>query len=418
MKLPRSGHICTAIAGLHPAFAEITASEHKTHSGNLRSKMVRNANASLREACIKDYSAIPAFHARNGFPTLSPNEWTQFWESNPVCKQARDWPIGWVVETAQGEIVGSLANIPQIYFFNDHPILVGIASSWITDPRYRCYSMVLLDRFMRQKKVNLLISTTVSPGSELSLRYLRWLRVPCGTWDQSIYWITNHRGLMEIALNAQSKRLARLLRRPGALAMSLLDKCTHKQTKMTDDGISIAREFSFDDRFDVYWEQLKQENHHILLACRNREMLTWHFQRHLTSENLWIVTACRQTTIQAFAILDRQDHPENGLKRLRIIDVQALKSAKGIPKALLHYILRLANREGIHLVECAGAWLNPLELPPRSHHRTLASWMYYYKPVGDTPEEILKQPGVWSPSAFDGDASLGLSNRLYYPKIQ
>jgi len=37
----------------------------------------------------------------------------------------------------------------------------------------------------------------------------------------------------------------------------------------------------FDNRFDDFWSELKQQNDNILLACRSRETLAWHFRSPL-----------------------------------------------------------------------------------------------------------------------------------------
>ncbi len=72
------------------------------------------------------------------------------------------------------------------------------------------------------------------------------------------------------------------------------------------------------------------------------------------------------------------------------------------------FICTTGREEGIHILEVTGFWLNRLGLPQVAApcHRTLSSWAYYYKANDKQLSETLRDPNVWAPTSFDGDASL------------
>jgi hypothetical protein len=158
----------------------------------------------------------------------------------------------------------------------------------------------------------------------------------------------------------------------------------------------------------VFWEELKRQKRNVLLAVRTRETLAWHFRRALLKDTVWILVASHGARITGYAICDRQDNAALGLKRVRLVDFQALDGSEDVLRSALGWVLRRCRVEGIHLLEVTGCWLNrpcgPRVRVPYS--RLMPSWAYYYKANDKDLREALKDPAVWAPSSFDGDASL------------
>jgi hypothetical protein len=164
----------------------------------------------------------------------------------------------------------------------------------------------------------------------------------------------------------------------------------------------------FDNRFDEFWWELKHENDNVLLAVRTRETLAWHFRDRLLRQSAWILTASKGSRLVAYAIFDRHDKPALGLKRVRLVDFQALNGSEEVLRSALSWMLHKCREQGIHVLEVIGCWLDrPMLLQiPVPYHRTLPSWMYYYKAIGNELSATLRNPKIWAPSCFDGDASL------------
>src|SRR5438094_10344954 len=73
----------------------------------------------LRAASFKDYQQIALLESRYGLGTLrskSYERWVHLWQGNPPYRELQaGWSIGWVLEDGNGQIVGSMANIPLLY---------------------------------------------------------------------------------------------------------------------------------------------------------------------------------------------------------------------------------------------------------------------------------------------------------------
>src|SRR5437899_4791557 len=156
-----------------------TVKTQDRNSGVAAAHQTRAPKRSLksRETSFDDYPQIAALQIRNGLATRSYEDWVALWKCNPVYKQRQgQWPIGWILETEEGEIVGSIGNIPLAYYFRGRELSGAAACAWVVDAPYRGYSMSLLSRLTGQKDVDLVVSTTVSSSSEPALTVFQWSR--------------------------------------------------------------------------------------------------------------------------------------------------------------------------------------------------------------------------------------------------
>lgn len=367
------------------------------------------ASLKIREACFADYRWIADLQLRNGLATKSCEEWTALWKGNPVYQRLKgDWPIGWVLENEAQTIVGSIGNVPTAYYLGGRELLAATACSWVVDMRYRGYSMLILDMLTRQPGADLTLSTTVSPAAEPAFKVFHWAKAPVGTWDQSAFWITGYRGFGNSLLNMKSVPLAKVVSYPVSAALFCWDwlKVDGRQGNGSDSQIESCSEF--DARFDEFWEELKYENQDVLLAERTRSALAWHFRYSLQQRNTWILTVSKGSRLVAWAIFDRQDNIAYGLKRVRLVDFQALRGFEETLPSVLCGMLHKCRDEGIHILENVGCWLERPGLPrvPTAYRRTLPSSMFYYNSADKALSNTLRDPKIWAPSSFDGDASL------------
>jgi len=298
--------------------------------------------------------------------------------------------------------------LPSTSQFRGRKVRVATGCGWATDPVYRCYSLMLWDRFLRQPDVDLFLCTTVSPDAERALAFFQMLRVPSGQWNKSVFWITNYNGFAHAVLNRKSIPMAFLTRYPLALALS----CHHKLAKPAEPAADERWEISpcpgFDQRFDEFWEGLLHENSGTLLAVRTQETLRWHFKTKSWNDTAWVVGAFQNARLAAYAIFDRWDNHVCDLKRIRLVDFQARLGSTGAVQPILSWMLRECRHTGIHVLEVPGSWLERLGVPnlPAPYYRTLPSWSHYYKATDAGLAEELKNPAAWAPSLFDGDASI------------
>ena len=362
----------------------------------------------MRQASVDDYGQIAALQVRNGFTIISYEDWMAFWRENPVYKQDRQCPIGWVLETESGEIVGYIGNIPLAYRFAGRELRAAAACSWVVDACYRgCgFGMRLMNRLMRQKDIDVFVFTTMNSVSEPLARSLGFSKVPVGTWNKKAFWITNCRGFSQSALKKKSVPFATVAGYPVGAALFCWNSLRDGMPVSSTSEIELCTDF--DSRFDDFWEDLKYQNDNVLLADRTRETLQWHFRSALSRRRASILAVSKGSRLDAYAIFDRQDNHALGLRRVRFVDFQALNGSEDALRPALCWMLRKCREEGVHSLEVTGCWLDRPGLPQirAPYHRTLSSWGYYYKATNRELSEQLKNPKVWAPSSFDGDSSL------------
>jgi hypothetical protein len=363
--------------------------------------------AKIRETRVEDYPQIAALHRRNDLAIRPFHEWIALWEGNPARHQrAGHFPLGWVLQAEHGNIVGSIGNVPLAYEFQGRSLRAATAYAWVVDEAYRGYSILILNRFLKQSGVDLFVFTSVSEKAEpIYSDGFQLTRIPVGSWNKSAFWITNYRGFAASALYRKMVPLANSLSYPASAGLALWDGIV-KSSDPEPGGYDIQVCSCFDHRFDDFWQQLCQRNPHRLLAGRSRETLEWHFQHARASTTVLAIS--KRSRMVGYAVFGRQDNEALGLKRVRLVDFQALNGCGAAVKDALAWMLRRCRQERIHVLEVIGSWLDRPDLPTIAapHQRTLPSWLYYYKAIDPSLEQALKYREAWVPSSFDGDASL------------
>jgi hypothetical protein len=316
------------------------------------------------------------------------------------------WPVGWVLETGSGEIVGSIANLPLEYRMDGRRLIAAASCGWAVDDPYRGSALRLLSSFMNQPDVDFLLSTTVNDRSEPAYRAFGWTRVPVGQWNRSEFWVTDYPGFLEVALRMKHVPLAGAGGYPLAPVLMMRDRLRGAFPRNGKPDLEIEMCPAFDSRFENFWETLQREKRDVLLAVRSRETLAWHFRKAMSRGNLWIAAASRRSRMVSYAIFERLDNHASGLKRVRLMDFQCLEGGESPLESLLHWAIAKCRRENIHVLEIMGGWLDGGHFPrvAAPYGRTLSSWAYYYRPA--RASDTIRDPGVWAPSSFDGDASL------------
>lgn len=361
----------------------------------------------LREASLKDYDQIALLGSRYGFKARSYEEWSHLWLGNPLYREMQaDWSIGWVLEDENNRIVGSMENIPLSYEFEGRRILAASGRAWVAEPEYRSASLLLLDHVINQPRADLYLNNTVGVTSMAAVSVFQCERVPMGVWNEAAFWITHYRGFLESLLTLKHYRLARPLSYPLSAAVFLKDLLTKRALGAAD--VEVRACAAFDERFDDFWVDLKRSRPHLLWAVRTREVLEWHYKYALLNNRLWIATVVDGPRLIAYALFDRLDTPELGLKQVRLVDFQSLDGGTALLSPLLSWALRKCRDEGIHMLENVGRWLEKGELLDiiAPYRRRLRTWMYFFRANDPGLAQGLRDARAWAPSLFDGDASL------------
>jgi 3-oxoacyl-(acyl-carrier-protein) synthase/acyl carrier protein len=359
--------------------------------------------AKIRQASLEDYEQIAALISRNGLHARPRDEWENVWINNPVYKQIAHWPIGWVVQEG-ADIVGFLGNIPLTYRLKGREILAAAQHAFSLDPSHRGHGLLLLNHMLQSAPgVEYFVGSTANANSSRVLDRLGITRLPVGDWGNSAFWITNYDGFARSAVARKS--LPSLWASPASLGLQLYDKLL--TTAWPRQNYELLRQTKFDERFEVFWQALQRAYPNKFLATRSSEVLDWHFGFSLTQGKTWIVTWEVKSCVLAYAIFQRQDYEEINLRRVRLIDYQALPAAADVLPSMIGWGLREAREQGIHMLEAFGFRPDKQQVIDRlaPHRRKLPSWSYFHN-ISPPLQNELRALEVWDPSQFDGDASL------------
>jgi len=365
----------------------------------------------LREARFDDYAAIAALESGGGLKSRADGDWQRLWTGNPVYREMRDkWPIGWVIETGEGRIAGALSNIPLRYELRGRSLLVAAGRGWTVAEDYRSYALMLMDQYFDQPNVDVFLNTTVNAQAAQAFSVFGSRPVPAGNWSESAFLVTGYRGFAESALRIKGAPAAKALSYPAGLGLWAKEKLQAPRRAVSrEPSPAIELAAGFDERFDEFWTRLRGASL-TLTGVRDRQTLEWHFGSgfHADGEGAWLLTAPEAGALEAYAIFQRKDEPRYGLKRMRLVDFQALSNPQRYGDAILQRVLRECSVRGIHSLEQVGTGLESTQwFESRApYRRRLPHWASYYFAPDPALAAELVHPEAWSPSNFDGDASL------------
>jgi hypothetical protein len=362
---------------------------------------------SLRPARFDDYAQIAQLESAHGLEALPLDDWCRLWLDNPLWPRlGGHWPIGWVLEGPEHRIVGSLANVPSLYRFRGRELICANGRGWVAAAEYRAFALWLMDEYFNQPGAELFINTTVNPLAVQALSTLS-TPVPIGDWKTVTYWVTGYRGFARRVLQMLGAPLAGPLAIPAASALWVKDVLFARSLPAATAPVEIEAVSSFDVRFDRFWEELVRQGPETLLAVRDRQALSWHFAIPTRRGQLWVFTASRNGMLRAYCVL-KQQNPQQGLRRMRLVDYQTLERDTDLLPDLLHAALRRCAAAGHYVLEHLGAGLPKMRTFDQCapHRRKLANWPFYYHAADPALAAELQRPDVWAPSAFDGDASI------------
>ncbi len=188
-----------------------------------------------------------------------------------------DWPIGWVVDDGDGQIVGSLGNVPSFVYFGGKKYVSAAGRGWAVDVQFRALSVMLLARQLKQSGADMNVIGTPSSTTAALCSQLGWSKAPVGEWNRSRFWVANYAAAAQGYLDAKLPKL--LSRALGAILsppLRLKDSLAGRQPLNSDYHFDWCT--FFDDRFDGMWQELKEQRPNLLLGSRDSDTLNWHFK--------------------------------------------------------------------------------------------------------------------------------------------
>jgi hypothetical protein len=362
---------------------------------------------SVREAAFSDYAAVAGLMQQYGMEISAADEWEQLWKGNPVYRQrGGNWPIGWALENGDRNIVGFSGNIPVACELGGVTLTAAVTTGWVVASDYRSRSMLLASKYFAQKDVDLLLNTTASFEAGQIFRAFHAKPIPVEDLDSALFWVIDHRKFARSTLLRKHVPLATVLSYPLGAASAII-AWAKGSGRLKGPHPTVKTAERFDERFDVFWQQLR-EGAQAITSVRDRSTLEWHFSRSLKSNDLWIYTCERDGKLTSYALFQREDKPELGLTRVRMVDFQSLDENPLILDAMVAAALSQCKAVGAQMLEVVGfagqirsrlARLAPFR-------RKLPSWLFYYKAVSKELKVKLQDAQLWQPCGYDGDSSL------------
>lgn len=364
------------------------------------------AAPNLRTMRFEDYAGIRKLASDHAISVPSALDWAHRWRDNPVWQRLGDRsPMGWVLESANGEIVGSMETVPVLYKFRGSDLVSAASALWCVSVPYRGFALQLIDEYFNQS-VDLFISTTVGPTAIETLKQLSD-PIPVGRWDATSCFIAHRRSFAEVALRKLRIPLASLLSYPASGILRLTEAVSTKRLADPPRGVLFDTATAFDSRFDAFWAELLRQNPERLLAERSSLALSWHFFTALRTGRLWILTASRGKTLTGYCIFNEVASVQ-GSRSICLVDYQTIDEDLDLLPGFIQMALRRGAAEGFYRLEHAGLALPKFRaFDDHAFYRSpVGTWTFLFRAADPKLDAELHQPQFWDPSAYDGDASL------------
>jgi hypothetical protein len=352
----------------------------------------------IRPASFEDAPAIRLLNQRNGMGDLDTVAWREGWEKYPFAAEFRDVPIGWVLETDQGEVVGNLDNVHLLYEIDGRRIKGAVAGGWVVDPAFRGKSLQLLTAFLRQKSIDLCLVDSAAPATAQILTAMKIARIPLPDYGTPCFWAVRPRGFARAALSRRSISGAAFLAWPAGLAVHARDIFRRSGRGRVMSKVRRIREF--DDRFDDLWHSISTASTR-LRAIRTKAVLEWRFRSELAAGRAAIVVAEHEGKPTGYAVLVRRGG--YGMDLYDVAELQCVGDDASVMKDLLLGSIGIAREDGADAVKFLTGTTSKRSVAEalRPYTYLVPHWQLYYKAA--TPEigSLLSAGDVWDLSWFD-----------------
>lgn len=290
------------------------------------------------------------------------------------------------------------------YTFQGHDLITSAGAALCVKAPFRRYALQLIDEYFSQP-VDLFLSTTIGPAAVSTLSRFA-SPIPQGRWDVTSYFVTAHGSFARRALQKYHVRPAGLLAHPVGWMLSIKDALFNAVPPEPPRDVLIEVTDNFDSSFDGFWNELVRENPEKLLADRSSRALSWHFEAAIRSNRLWIFTASKSGRLRGYCVF-RQELAAGG-PSMCLIDYQSLDAECDLLPGFLRTALRRCAAEGFHILQNVGVGVPKMRAFDHyaPYRGKLPNSVFFYRAADAALQAKLREPRLWDPSLFDGDAAL------------
>ncbi len=120
----------------------------------------------LREATFDDFPAMYRLESAYLKNIFTPEDRRALFEEHPLWPRlAGHWPVGWVLEDADGAVVGSVTNVPSPYVHRGEEKIGATGLAWAATAEHRSYAALLMDEYFNQDGADVVLSSNVGAGA-------------------------------------------------------------------------------------------------------------------------------------------------------------------------------------------------------------------------------------------------------------
>jgi hypothetical protein len=355
--------------------------------------------ARIRPASLSDAEAISQIHKRNGLSEFDTQAWRSIWASYPFAAEFQDIPIGWVLETDAGALVGTIGNVHLLYELAGQRFRAAIATAWAVDAPHRGRALHLTTTFFKQKGPDLLLNGSANPIASKVLTALQIPRIPIPDYGSPCFWAARPRAFAKAVLQRRGTPAAPILSYPAGLALNVRDILRRSgRGKLSG---PVRRLQMFDSRFDSLWQGIGA-GPQCLRAVRTQAVLHWKFNADLNAGRAVLLAAESGGNLSGYIVLARRLGSDLGMSLYDVADFQAAGDQPSVFRDLLIAAVQLAREEGVDAVKLLTGTpakrIPAMTLLPYTYQ--LPFWQLYYK-ASPALKPVLGTANAWDFSLFD-----------------
>jgi hypothetical protein len=336
----------------------------------------------------------------------SPANWKRLWNSNPAVEKSGHQPIGWVLE-AEGDIVGYIGSIPLRCFYGKTRLKVSATHGLVVQPEYRAYTGVLVSAYVRQKGVDLLVSTSAGEPAGKLFELFKGQLLPQADYNTALFWVLNAHGFVamvqkKLRLNCP---LANIGKHIGAelLRVEQLIRRRYPRARFQRCEIRELSPSAIGDDFDEFWRN-KLAKSSRLMADRSAEALRWHFDIPGDQRRPVVLRCDYNGRLVGYAIV--VTNVVEGMRKTSLVDMLVEDEESHVAPELLIAAIKYARRTSHDVFELVGF--------PNSIRRLCLAWnpytrkhsSYFFKAADRSLHTALGSADAWYATPYDGDATL------------
>ncbi len=365
-----------------------------------------------------DVATVQALLEKDHWPRRSGHGWQWALEESPARKQLQA-PVGWVL-TADGAVVGCLANVPHLYSWQGQQLAGATCTYFYVELPWRGQASALMRAFFLQKGIQLFFSLSANRFGAPFYRLFKATPTQDPGINRNLLWLACPTAFARHALKrlhlGSASLLAPLLGMAIVLAAKTMRKGYVPPSALPAQVKTVLRS-GIDTRFDVFWQRLRHQPG--LHLDRSATSVRWRMGDPDILEDLGLVVLeDNDGALLGMAMLMNRHNYPGATPRALVMDWCLLDTCCAAHSdALLAGAVQWAKAQGLpildapHISAQPGRWL--MQTSPVVHAGD--PHMHWTKTPLPQLTDYLGTDTGWSSVMVDGDEWINLADHQERP---